>query len=108
MHSGASRLEVELRYANDLALRVGDNGIGIRPGIADRGKDGHYGLQGMRERAVRIGGKLTVISSASSGTEIKLTVPGGMIFRKTMPFRRSLFTRIGAIFHLKDQTSNLD
>src|SRR6202040_3901890 len=34
-HSGASRLEVELRYAHDLALRVGDNGTGIDPAIAD-------------------------------------------------------------------------
>ena len=45
-HSRASRLEVELRYANDLVLRVSDNGTGIDPAIADRGKDGHLGLQG--------------------------------------------------------------
>ena len=30
-HSGANRLEVELRYANDLALRVRDDGAGIDP-----------------------------------------------------------------------------
>jgi hypothetical protein len=93
-HSGASRLEVELRYANDLLLRVSDNGTGIDPAIADRGKDGHFGLQGMRERATRIGGKLTLGSSSNSGTEIKLVVPGSIIFRKTMPARRSLFTKI--------------
>jgi len=97
-HSGASRLEVELRYANDLALRVSDNGTGIDPGIADRGKDGHFGLQGMRERAARIGGKLTLVSSSNSGTEIKLIVPGGIIFRKRTPVRRSLFTRIRTLF----------
>src|SRR6202521_2614965 len=94
MHSGASQLEVELRYAKDLALRVGDNGTGIDPAIADKGKDGHFGLLGMRERAARIGGKLTLGSSSRSGTEISLTVPGGIIFRKTMAVRRSLFTRI--------------
>jgi signal transduction histidine kinase len=81
-HSGASRLEVELRYAHDLALRVGDNGTGIDPAIADGGKDGHFGLQGMRERAARIGGKLTLVSSSNSGTEIRLVVPGGIIFRR--------------------------
>ncbi len=84
-HSGASRLEIELRYANDVELRVADNGIGIDPAVADRGKTGHFGLQGMRERADRIGGKLTVVSSANSGTEIKLVVPGGIIYRKTIP-----------------------
>jgi len=98
MHSGASQLEVELRYANDLALRVGDNGTGIDPAIADGGKDGHFGLQGMRERAARIGGKLTLGSSSNSGTEITLIVPGGIIFRKVMPVRRSLLTTIRALF----------
>jgi signal transduction histidine kinase len=48
----------------------------------------------MRERAARIGGKLTLGSSSRSGTEIRLTVPGGIIFRKTMAVRRPLFTRI--------------
>jgi ligand-binding sensor domain-containing protein len=98
MHSGASRLEVEIRYADYLAMRVSDNGTGIDPAIADKGKDGHFGLQGMRERAARIGGKLTLVSSSNSGTEIKLTVPGGIVFRKRMPVRRSLSTRIRALF----------
>jgi signal transduction histidine kinase len=98
MHSRASQLEVELRYAQNLALRVSDNGTGIDPAIADKGKDGHFGLQGMRERAARIGGKLTLGSSSSSGTEIRLVVPGSIIFRKMMPARRSLLTRIRTLF----------
>jgi signal transduction histidine kinase len=77
-HSGASRLEVELKYDDDLALRVSDNGTGIDPAIADKGKDGHFGLQGMQERAARIGGNLMLVSSSNSGTEIKLVVPGGL------------------------------
>src|SRR4030081_403204 len=93
-HSSASRLEVELRYGDDLALRVSDSGTGIDPAIVDAGKDGHFGLQGMQERAGRIRGKLTIVSSTNSGTEIKLLVPGGIIFRNRMPVRRSLFTRI--------------
>jgi signal transduction histidine kinase len=97
-HSGASQLEVELRYAHDLALRVTDNGTGVDPAIADRGKDGHFGLQGMRERAARIGGKLTLGSSSNSGTEIKLIVPGGIVFRKMIPVRRSLFARTRRLF----------
>jgi signal transduction histidine kinase len=61
MHSGASQLEVELRYARDL---------------------GHFGLQGMGERPARIGGNLPLGSSSNSGTEIKLVVLGDIIFRK--------------------------
>jgi signal transduction histidine kinase len=82
MHSRASRLEVELKYAHDLTIRVSDNGIGIELAVAVQGKDGHFGLQGMRERAARIGGKLTLVSSATSGTEIILVVPGGIAFRR--------------------------
>jgi signal transduction histidine kinase len=94
MHSRASQLEVELRYAHDLTLRVSDNGTGIDPAIADRGKDGHFGLQGMRERTARIGGNLTLGSSSNSGAEIKLIVPGGIIFQKMTPVRRTFLTRI--------------
>jgi len=39
-HSSATRLEVELRYSQELTLRVSDNGIGIDQAIADKGKDG--------------------------------------------------------------------
>jgi signal transduction histidine kinase len=98
MHSGACQLEVEVRYGNDLALRVSDNGTGIDPTIANRGKDGHFGLQGMRERAARVGGRLTIGSSSNSGTEIKLIVPGGITFRKMMPVQRSLLRRIRSLF----------
>jgi signal transduction histidine kinase len=105
-HSGARQLEVELRYADNLVLRVADSGTGIDPAIADKGKDGHFGLQGMRERAFRIGANLTIGSSSSFGTEIRLTVPGGMIFRKMEPVRRSPFTRIKSIFSSKN-TPNL-
>ena len=44
---------------------------------------GHYGLQGMRERAARIGGKLRIVSSVDSGTEVSLVIPGRIAFRET-------------------------
>jgi signal transduction histidine kinase len=82
MHSRATRVQVELRYAQDLVVRVSDNGVGIDPAVAQKGKDGHFGLQGMRERAARIEGKLTIVSSANTGTEITVIVPGRIVFRK--------------------------
>jgi signal transduction histidine kinase/ligand-binding sensor domain-containing protein len=83
VHSEATRLEVELTYAQDLTVRVKDNGIGIDPNVLATGKEGHFGLQGMRERAARIGAKLTLVSSTTSGTEITTIVPGSIVFRKT-------------------------
>src|SRR5258705_2303896 len=82
MHSEARRLEVDLRYAQDLVVRVKDNGKGIDAAVPLEGKDGHFGLQGMRERAARIGAKLSFLRSATSGTEITLVVPGDIAFRK--------------------------
>jgi signal transduction histidine kinase len=55
---------------------------GMEGGIIDYGKEGHFGLQGMRERVARIGGKLTVASSAGSGTEITVVVPVGIAIRE--------------------------
>jgi signal transduction histidine kinase len=88
VHSQATRLQVELTYAEDLVLRVRDNGVGIDPAIVNEGKDGHFGLQGMRERAGRIMAKLTVETSTVAGTEIKLVVPGSIIYRSTISGRR--------------------
>ncbi|HTD72320.1 MAG TPA: two-component regulator propeller domain-containing protein [Steroidobacteraceae bacterium] len=81
VHSHATQLRVELSYAQDLSLRICDNGAGIDSDILNRGKSGHFGLQSMRERAVRIVGKFSIESSAGSGTVITLTVPGGIIYR---------------------------
>jgi ligand-binding sensor domain-containing protein/signal transduction histidine kinase len=81
VHSQATQLRVELAYAQDLSLRISDNGAGINPDILLSGKQGHFGLQGMRERASRIVGKFSVESSLGSGTVVTLTVPGGIIYR---------------------------
>jgi signal transduction histidine kinase/ligand-binding sensor domain-containing protein len=81
VHSQATQLRVELSYAQDLSLRIHDNGVGIDPDIVRRGKPGHFGLQSMRERTARIMGKFSVESSAGFGTVITLIVPGGIIYR---------------------------
>src|SRR5262249_46683886 len=76
-HSGASCIEVQLGYAaRRFELQVRDDGKGFDPELlSDEGLPGHFGLQGMRERAQRIGGKLTVSSGPGSGTEVALSVP---------------------------------
>jgi signal transduction histidine kinase/ligand-binding sensor domain-containing protein len=107
LHSSATLLEIELRYSQELTLRVSDNGIGIDPAIAEKGKDGHFGLQGMRERAARIGGKLSLVTSAF-GTEIKLVVHGGIIFQRSSPVRQPLFAKMRTLLRLKGKDSNLD
>ena len=74
MHSHAKRLKVELSYINGFAMRVTDDGCGIPDEFKETGRQGHFGLHGMRERAARIGGKLTVTTASGSGTQILLHI----------------------------------
>ncbi len=80
-HAHASDIEVELEYeASHLRVLVRDNGGGIDPAVVRSGRDGHWGLSGMKERSERIGGKLRVLSRAVAGTEVELSVPGQIAF----------------------------
>jgi signal transduction histidine kinase len=105
-HSEASRLEAHLSYSEDLTLRVSDNGKGIAPHVAAQGKDGHYGLQGMRERALRISAKLSIASSADLGTTVVLIVPGQIVFRGPRSSLWTLHKRMKELFRGPDGTDN--
>ena len=76
-HAQARQVEVEIRYDNEqFRLRVRDDGKGIDPAVLSRQRsEGHFGLNGMRERATLIGGELTVWSEVDAGTEVELRVP---------------------------------
>ena len=81
-HSRAKSIEIQLEYASSqLRVLVRDNGCGIDPLMLRSGRQGHWGLPGMRERAERIGGKLHVWSSAAAGTEVELSVPSHVAFQ---------------------------
>jgi signal transduction histidine kinase len=104
MHSKGTRLEVELSYARDLTVSVKDDGIGIDQTVAVEGRDSHFGLQSMRERAVRIGGKLRLATSADSGTRVQLIVPRRIAFQVNP---RTWFARLKTLFggsHLNDRS----
>jgi PAS domain S-box-containing protein len=80
-HSLAKCVEFELEYAeDDLRMRVRDNGCGIDPQLLRAGREGHWGLAGMRERAATIGGVLEIRSSVDVGTEIELCIPSRIAF----------------------------
>jgi signal transduction histidine kinase/ligand-binding sensor domain-containing protein len=81
-HSQAKNIEVEVEYAaSRLRLLVRDNGRGIAAHVLQSGRDGHWGLPGMRERAERIGARLKLRSRVATGTEIELSVPGYVAFK---------------------------
>ena len=73
-HAGAS--EVEVRLANedgDLTLEVHDNGKGIAGDELSNG--GSLGILGMRERAMLLGGELTISGPPGNGTTVRVRIP---------------------------------
>jgi ligand-binding sensor domain-containing protein/signal transduction histidine kinase len=98
-HSDGENVEAEIGYdARQFRLRVRDDGRGIDPKILEAGgRSGHWGLQGMHERAQKIGGQLRFWSRPETGTEVELTVPGATAYQASSPrsFSRR-FTRMNA------------
>jgi signal transduction histidine kinase/ligand-binding sensor domain-containing protein len=97
-HAHAHRIEVEITYGERLfRLRIRDDGEGIPPEVLKQGRPGHYGLNGMRERAEQMGAKLGIWSGASgAGTEIEMTISASIAYGKSAnrfrfwPFRATL------------------
>lgn len=82
LHSGAGKLSIEVVYADEFTLRISDDGRGIDPETIKRGRQGHFGLQGMHERAAHIGGVLTVRAAEGAGTRVELVLPADALSRK--------------------------
>jgi signal transduction histidine kinase len=80
-HANATAIDVELFYERKhLRICIRDDGRGMETSMAAEGRDGHFGLLGMRERAKRIRGRLTVWSRVGAGTEVSLIVPARMAY----------------------------
>jgi signal transduction histidine kinase len=93
-HARARQVEAEIRYGDrEFRLRLRDDGQGIDPGVlAGKGVEGHYGLQGMPERAASMGGRLAVWSEVGGGTEIELRLPARTAY--ATPGRDSWWSRL--------------
>ena len=89
-HAQAQHIEVDIQYdKRQLQLRVRDDGRGISAQVlSNKGRSGHWGLQGMRERAKLVGGHLEIWSELDSGTEIELSIPASIAYLTTAPSNR--------------------
>ena len=71
-HSGASVVTVSLSAdAEAVSLCVRDDG----KGMMDAPPPGTAGITGMRERALLVGGRLSILPAPRQGTEVHVTVP---------------------------------
>ena len=80
-HCGkATLVEVTLTFAPGAAtLSVQDHGKGfdLPTDLQELSRQGHYGLANMRERANKVGGRVTMSSAPGCGTRVELTVHAG-------------------------------
>lgn len=75
-HAKSTTITVKASFdAEEVSVSVMDDGQGFDLSKAPGLKEGHFGLQGMRERIKRLGGGLVITSTPGSGTRIAASVP---------------------------------
>jgi signal transduction histidine kinase/ligand-binding sensor domain-containing protein len=90
-HSKASAIGILVDYGGKaFSIHVQDDGVGIPAELlAAGGRQGHWGMVGMRERAAKIDAVLDIRSSAGAGTDVRLRLPAARAY----PRRRPLLMR---------------
>lgn len=85
-HANATVVKVTVKFGRwQLCASVEDDGVGLSPDVSKTGhREGHWGLQGMRERAKSLRGRFGVDAVIPSGTKVWVAVAG-----------RRVYTRVG-------------
>ena len=74
-YSRAERIEVSLAQTDDdVELRVSDQGIGFDAASPEQ-RGGGLGIEGMRERAELVGGRVSIESAPGAGTVVAARIP---------------------------------
>lgn len=83
-HAQATRVQVVLRAESDwLWMSVSDNGVGFHS--TGRNKEGSFGLVGIEERIIILGGTFGIHSEPGAGTTVRVAVPIRLTFSATAP-----------------------
>jgi two-component system sensor histidine kinase UhpB len=72
-HANARRVDVELSFIGRTVLRINDDGRGFTQ-LNGATRNGGLGVVGMRERALLVGGQLSMWSATGEGTRVELTI----------------------------------
>jgi signal transduction histidine kinase len=74
-HADAGRVSVRMTSTDqELDLQITDDGCGFDV-ASQAGKNGHFGLIGMRERAYKLNGRLSLQSEPGKGSTVRLILP---------------------------------
>lgn len=84
-HAQAKHVDVSVIYRRrELSVSIVDDGQGFDvTTVGENTPAGHWGLQGMKERAKKIRAKLELSSGRDIGTAVELKVPASIAFRRT-------------------------
>ena len=74
-HGRATKICIAGEFADGrLRFAVSDNGCGFNPDSCPGSSTGHFGLDGIRERIVKLGGELKVESAPGNGAKVAITL----------------------------------
>jgi signal transduction histidine kinase len=84
LHGDPAGISAELDFSEAaLKMTIADDGVGFD--IAATPQDGHYGLQGLRERVNRLGGSVTIESRPRQGVRLFVLVPRDQLSQPAVP-----------------------
>jgi signal transduction histidine kinase len=94
-HAQARHIDVEIHYTRpNFIIHVRDDGVGMSADlISQKRRVGHWGIQGMKERAASFGGGVSIDSRPGGGTTVSLVVPG-KLFTSVRPVSPSWSARL--------------
>jgi len=73
-YAEATRVEITVdQSGDDIVLEIQDDGKGFDPAVSPENRS--FGLMGMRERAIALGGKVIIDSAPSEGTVVSVRIP---------------------------------
>jgi signal transduction histidine kinase len=80
-HSNATEMDFYIHYGRfNFTATIRDNGRGIDDNVLSAGgRQGHWGLPGMRERVKHLGGKMRIESARDQGTTITIIIPARLL-----------------------------
>lgn len=79
-HASARSVRLTLSFLADLEVTIVDDGCGMSSALISNGREDHFGLQGMRERALILGARLAFEGGPGIGTTVRLNVPGAAAY----------------------------
>jgi ligand-binding sensor domain-containing protein/signal transduction histidine kinase len=75
LHGRPQRIQIKLEYTRDaLNSSVTDDGCGFDMSAPKADGTEHYGIEGMRERVERMGGRIGIVSAPARGTTVSFSI----------------------------------